>query len=92
MTQKKASEGELSGLHSELAKLLKDAIQPEPIVNDKGKVIGKRVNSAALNVARQFLKDNNITSTPDSKPMKDLVDNLPTFEDNPGLASAYRSH
>lgn len=83
MTQKKASEGELSGLHSELALLLKQAIQPD----GEGKI-----NSAALNVARQFLKDNNITSTPDSKPMKDLVDNLPTFEDNPGLASAYRSH
>ena len=83
MTNKKATESELAGLHNELAALLKQAIQPD----SEGKV-----NSAALNVARQFLKDNNITSTSDAKPMVDLVEQLPTFEDNSGLMSAYRSH
>lgn len=79
----KATEKELAGLHNDLASLLKQAIQPD----GEGKI-----NSAALNVARQFLKDNNITSTSDAKPMADLVDSLPTFEDNSGLMSAYRSH
>jgi hypothetical protein len=76
---KKATENELSGLHAEIAKILKQGIQPEPIVVD-GEVVGYKTNAAVLNVARQFLKDNNITSTTDSKPVADLVDALPTFE------------
>jgi hypothetical protein len=78
----KASETELSKLHNELASLLKQAIQPEPVLDREGEVVGTKINAAALNVARQFLKDNNITSTLDSKPMRELVADLPSFEDS----------
>jgi len=88
MTQKKATEQQLSDLHAELAGMLKEAIQPEPIVVD-GEVIGKRFNAANLNAARQFLKDNNITSTLDSPAVKDLVDSLPSFQDEPGMVQQY---
>lgn len=88
---KRASENKLADLHTKLAELLLEAIQPEPVVVD-GKVVGTKVNSAALNVARQFLKDNNITATLDSKPVKDLVDSLPSFEDSPSLVSSYKNH
>lgn len=85
----KASEKELSSLHAELASILKESIQPEPILNGEGEVVGKKYNAAALNAARQFLKDNNITSTLDSKPVADLVDSLPSFEGEPGMVAHY---
>lgn len=79
----KATEKQLAELHAALATILKEAIQPEDVLED-GKVVGRRFNAAALNATRQFLKDNNITSTLDSKPMRDLVDDLPSFEGQPG--------
>ena len=88
MTTKKATEQQLSELHAELAGIFKQAIQPEPIVV-VGEVVGQKYNAANLNAARQFLKDNNITSTLDSKPMADLVDSLPSFQDEPGMVAQY---
>lgn len=56
----------LSTLHEQLAMKLLD------------KVRSGEATAAELNVARQFLKDNNIDNVPkDGTPMKSLVDELP---------------
>lgn len=56
----------LSTLHEQLAQTLLD------------KVRSGEATAAELNVARQFLKDNNIDNIPkDGGPMKSLVDELP---------------
>jgi hypothetical protein len=86
MRNKSATEEQLSELHAELARQLKEAIQGEPVVVDDV-VVGKKYNAAALREARQFLTDNNITATLDSKPLKNLVDALPSFEDDPAYES-----
>ena len=70
----KAPEKVLSDLHGMLATVLGEQMK---MTDEDGKV-----NAAVLNQVRQFLKDNNITSTLDSKPMADLVDSLPTFDDS----------
>ena len=61
---------ELTELHALLAKTLSDAIK-------KGGGDGEPVNASFLNVARQFLKDNNITadvaSNPDLQSLKEAV-------------------
>lgn len=73
----RATENELGSLHEELARILKTEIRKE-VVDKDGNVVRP---AAILNVARQFLKDNNITATIDNKPMRELVDSLPSFED-----------
>ena len=70
----KATEQAVSELHGLLAVALKEQMM---LKDEDG-----RVNAAVLNQVRQYLKDNNITSTLDSKPMADLVDSLPTFDDS----------
>jgi hypothetical protein len=56
----------LKELHIELTKVLLD------------KVKDPEVKSSDLNVARQFLKDNNIEAIPvDNSPLKALVDEMP---------------
>lgn len=70
----RASETDLDSLHGELAKVLTKAIQPEPVVLD-GEVVGHKLNAAALNVARQFLKDNQIEG-PAKAPVQNLAKNL----------------
>lgn len=64
---------QLEQLHTELTqKLLEKIRDPE-------------VKASDLNVARQFLKDNNIEAIPvDNSPLKSLVDELPfsTEEDS----------
>lgn len=87
-----APETELADLHKELARILKQAIQPEPVLDDTGKQIGFKVNSSALNVARQFLKDNNISTTPDSPDLKEIVEGLPDFGDDPTLMASASRH
>nr|WP_250808780.1 hypothetical protein [Neorhizobium tomejilense] len=60
----------LSELHSEMAKKLLE------------KVRSGEVTAAELNVARQFLKDNNIDAVPKKdSPLANLVDELPFTED-----------
>jgi len=77
-----ATEAVLSELHGEVARVLKVGMQPEPIVID-GEVVGYKSNAAMVNVARQFLKDNNIQALiGSSKPLKNLVDSLPDFSDS----------
>ena len=87
-----ATEDELGNLHKELARLLKEAIQPEPIKDETGKVIGSKINASALNVARQFLKDNNITTLPDSPALKGVLESLPDFGDDPTLMVSAAKH
>ena len=57
----KANNEELSLLHSKLAEVLKDKLQDED------------VSPAFLNVARQFLKDNNIDSVAENANPMDLL-------------------
>lgn len=84
----KATERELSELHSQLATVLKEAIKPEDALDEDGNVVGKKYNTAALNAARQFLKDNNITSSLDSAPVRSLIEDLPNFDDPAVMLSA----
>jgi len=61
----------LALLHEEMAQKLLD------------KVRGGEVTAAELNVARQFLKDNNIDSTPkEGTPLANLVEELPFTGDD----------
>lgn len=76
----KASEAALADLHAQLALTLKNAIE-NPGTDDSGDKLP--VNSAILSVARQFLKDNFITSDAGAKsgPLSGLA-GLPVFEDD----------
>lgn len=59
----------LEELHEELAKVLLERVKD------------KDAKSADLNVARQFLKDNNVDAVPtDDSPLKKLIEELP-FDD-----------
>lgn len=89
MTAKTATESELASLHRQLAKELTERItegdyEVALTEDEDGNVIENRVKKpvspALLNTARQFLKDNNIEASPDSKEMGDLVDSLPFDE------------
>lgn len=76
----KASEKELASLHALLAKSLADAItNGVPVVDKEGNTITVPAGAAVLNVARQFLKDNNIQATEENQGVKDLVAALPDF-------------
>ena len=67
----KANNDELSLLHSKLAEVLAEKLQDE------------EVSPAFLNVARQFLKDNNIDSVAEQgNPMDILKDAELPFQDN----------
>lgn len=70
-----APQAELENLHAELARVLKENLATK---GEDGKI-----NSALLNVARQFLKDNDITS-PVVAPDSDLgvLSRLPVFDDD----------
>ena len=68
----RAKESELSELHVMLAKILKEQIH---LKDDQGKV-----NSAVLNVARQYLKDNGIEASKEAPHLKELAVSLPSFE------------
>jgi hypothetical protein len=70
----RATEDKLDTLHGELAEVLTKAIQPEPVILD-GQVVGHKLNAAALNVARQFLKDNSIEG-PAKGSVKELAKSL----------------
>ncbi|SCW77011.1 hypothetical protein SAMN02927900_04750 [Rhizobium mongolense subsp. loessense] len=61
----------LAQLHEEMAQKLLD------------KVRSGEVTAAELNVARQFLKDNNIDAVPkEGSPLKSLADDLPFTGDD----------
>ena len=60
----------LSELHQELAKVLLERVKDPD------------AKSADLNVARQFLKDNNIDAVPvKSSPLEELINQLPFNEE-----------
>lgn len=64
----KATSDSLGNLHDLLATTLANAIKEgTPVYNAEGKQVGKTIAGAAiLNVARQFLKDNNIDCAPEA--------------------------
>lgn len=72
MSQKRASEDSLAALHTKLAEDLADVITNGEILRDKdGAVVmglngpmREKASAAVLNVARQFLKDNDIKAIP----------------------------
>jgi hypothetical protein len=66
----KASENFLADLHGKLAEALLEQIK------------SGEMTAAVLNTARQFLRDNGITCDGEPKgPIKEILDNLPSFED-----------
>ena len=81
----KASNESLGELHDLLATTLAKAIKEgTPVFNAEGKQVGKALAGAAiLNVARQFLKDNNIDSAPEAtNPLGLLKEAALPFADN----------
>jgi hypothetical protein len=73
----RAKEHELGELHVMLANILKEQIN---LKDENG-----RVNSATLNVARQFLKDSGIEASKEAPHLKELTLNLPSFEGEPAF-------
>lgn len=74
----KADNNSLGDLHGVLANCLKEAMQPEPVMDKDGNEVGKRYNAAILNVVRQFLKDNGVEALPSAnKPLQELAAALP---------------
>lgn len=89
----KATSDSLGNLHDLLATTLATAIKEgTPIYNDAGEKIGNAPAGAAiLNVARQFLKDNNIDCAPEAaNPIGLLKEAALPFADN--VAPIRRSH
>jgi hypothetical protein len=87
---KAASEESLQILHAKVCEALVEAIKPDPIIAD-GVVVGHKPNAAALNVARQMLKDNGIQAVrAKGSAMDKLANSIPTTfdddEDSHGLA------
>lgn len=82
--QKTASAAEMDALHAELAKTMTKMVKLIKTEAQKAESAEELKGAAAtLNVVRQFLKDNNITSldTPDS-PLQSLTDSLPFTTDS----------
>lgn len=83
----KATEHQLGDLHGILANhftdILVNGVPMRERDKDSGEVIEWRrpVTAAELNTIRQFLKDNAIEATADSKVMQGLVASLPEFND-----------
>lgn len=74
----KADNDAMESLHGKLARILDAGLDPEPILDRDGVVVGKRVNAALASVARQFLKDNGIESAPGTNPaVSSLAAKLP---------------
>lgn len=82
----KTSSKEMDALHAQLARTLKEEIEsftvPVEVKDEDGNTTkmprDKKGLAALLNVARQFLKDNDVTAmaVPDS-PLANLTDSLP---------------
>lgn len=78
-----ASKAALEELHEKLAKTLKSEIEKAE-GSDEGKGL-----AAMLNVARQFLKDNNIqAATVPGSPTQTLADKVSQFPFNPNEANS----
>lgn len=79
-----ADSDKLGNLHDMLAETLTQAIKDGVPIKDEesGKIIKAPAPAAILNVARQFLKDNNIDCKPSAtNPIGLLADSLP-FNEN----------
>jgi hypothetical protein len=76
------SKEDLQSLHTELAKVLKKHVS-KSYMDDDGNELPPP--AAILNVARQFLKDNNIDGVPtEGTPLAQLAQRLP-FSDSPDV-------
>ena len=84
ITGEPTSEEELNELHGQLGRTLKNIILGGEVVIDKqGNPVSLTPSPALLNVARQFLKDNNVQAKADKNPyLGELLDDLP-FTDRP---------
>jgi hypothetical protein len=72
----------LEKLHDTLAQQLAQAIQPQPILNRKGEVVGHEYNAASLNAAIRFLNDNGIRAKPITGSHLDKLNkSLPKYDD-----------
>ena len=67
----RATEDALGNLHGELVKVF------------TAKLRSGEYNASDLNVIRQFLKDNSISSLPEAPPMSDLLDEMPDIPSTP---------
>jgi len=76
--------GDLGDLHGLLTKVIKDQVENgTTVVTKDGDIVKVSANSATLNVARQFLKDNGIECLgSNNKEMNDLAEALP-FDETP---------
>lgn len=77
----------LQDLHAELAKVLAKAVREGVPVKDEesGTVSLSPAPAAILNVARQFLKDNNIQATTANADILDMTQTLPDFSGEPAF-------
>ena len=84
----------LEELHGELARVLAKAIKEGiPMKDDTtGEVTKAPAPAAILNVARQFLKDNNIQGTVDNPDITGIVEGLPDFSNETTYAPSAPLH
>lgn len=75
----KATEKELTNLHAELARVLKDAVGKDYTSEDNPTGLPP---AAILNVARQFLKDNLVIADPNVSPDLKQMMELPVFDED----------
>lgn len=80
----RASQDTMEALHEALARQLLDAVKNGELVLTKdGEVARIGARAAVLNVARQFLKDNNIEAVPvPESPLKKLEETLGDLDDD----------
>lgn len=76
----------MDALLDELTAQVKEGVTA--VDKDTGEVIKTSTTAAILNVARQFLKDNNVDVPAEDAKMKVLVSSLP-FPDEPESASKH---
>jgi hypothetical protein len=73
-TKGAAKSKEMGALHDQLAKELRDLIKNGEEVTVRGKTKKVKASAAILNVARAFLKDNNVLCDDGMDPTQPMVD------------------
>jgi hypothetical protein len=73
-TKGAATSKAMGALHDQLAQELCDLIKNGEEIEMRGKKVRRKASAAVLNVARGFLKDNNVTCDEGSRPTGPIVD------------------